>query len=208
MMDRLNKQLLLAIFLLLSSQWSIADSIANLKQFFADTQTMQANFKQVVFDQSGAKVQEVNGNMQLKRPNMFRWDYDKPYEQQIVSDGHDVFLYDIDLEQVTVRAINQALGSTPAALLAGGNAIEEGFVLKNAASKDGLDWVLVLPKNKDSGYERILLGFKADQLLKMELYDSFSHVTHITFDAIKQNPVIENTAFLFTPPEHVDVVGD
>ena len=169
---------------------------------------MRAQFSQVVNDNNGRKLQEVTGTMQLQRPNKFRWDYKKPYEQQIVSDGKQVFLYDTDLQQVTIRNLSATLGSSPAALLAGGDAVEKSFIIKNATRKDGLTWVLALPKAENSGFERVLLGFKADTLRKMELYDSFSHVTHITFSNVERNPVLQDATFLFVSPKGVDVVGE
>ena len=203
------KRLFLCIFLSLAFVGNaLADGVASLHDFFNNTQTMRAKFSQMVTDNKSRKVQEVEGTMQLQRPNKFRWDYNKPYEQQIISDGIDVFLYDTDLQQVTVRALSKAIGSSPAAMLAGGSAVDKGFVLKNANRKDGLTWVLALPKDKDSGFDRVLLGFKDEKLRKMELYDSFNHITSITFDAVERNPVLRDTTFLFTPPKGVDVVGE
>lgn len=206
----MTKFLLRLLFglLFLATTSAFADGVSSLRDFFSSTNTMRAKFSQVVTDTQGRKVQEVEGTMQLQRPNKFRWDYNKPYEQQIISDGKDVFLYDTDLQQVTVRALSRAIGSSPAAMLAGGDAVEKGFSLKNANRKDGLIWVLALPKEKDSGFDRVLLGFKGDKLRKMELYDSFNHITHITFDAIERNPVLQDSTFLFTPPKGVDVVGE
>ena len=194
--------------MLLLSNSALADGVSSLRDFFNNTTTMRAQFSQVVNDKQGRKIQEVEGVMQLQRPNKFRWDYKKPYEQQIVSDGKQVFLYDTELQQVTIRELSKSLGSSPAALLAGGEAVEKNFTLKNANRKDGLTWVLALPKDKDSGFDRVLLGFKADKLRKMELYDSFSHVTHITFDEVERNPILQDATFLFTPPKGVDVVGE
>ncbi len=202
----LNKWLFGLMFLV--SQSALADGVSSLREFFNSTNTMRAQFSQVVNDKQGRKVQEVDGTMQLQRPNKFRWDYKKPYEQQIVSDGKQVFLYDTDLQQVTIRDLSKTLGSSPAALLAGGDAVEKSFTLKNATRKDGLTWVLALPKDKDSGFDRVLLGFKGNKLRKMELYDSFNHVTHITFDQVERNPVLQDSTFLFTPPKDVDVVGE
>ena len=206
----MTKFLLRLLFglLFLATTSAFADGVSSLRDFFSSTNTMRAKFSQVVTDTQGRKVQEVEGTMQLQRPNKFRWDYNKPYEQQIISDGKDVFLYDTDLQQVTVRALSRAIGSSPAAMLAGGDAVEKGFSLKNANRKDGLIWVLALPKEKDSGFDRVLLGFKGDKLRKMELYDSFNHITHITFDAVERNPVLQDSTFLFTPPKGVDVVGE
>jgi outer membrane lipoprotein carrier protein len=194
--------------LLLISQSVLADGVSSLRDFFNNTTTMRAQFSQVVNDKQGRKVQEVDGTMQLQRPNKFRWDYKKPYEQQIVSDGKQVFLYDTELQQVTIRELSKSLGSSPAALLAGGEAVEKSFKLKNAIRKDGLTWVLALPKDKESGFDRVLLGFKANKLRKMELYDSFNHTTHITFNDVERNPVLQDATFLFTPPAGVDVVGE
>ena len=194
--------------MLLLSNSALADGVSSLRDFFNNTTTMRAQFSQVVNDKQGRKIQEVEGTMQLQRPNKFRWDYKKPYEQQIVSDGKQVFLYDTELQQVTIRELSKTLGSSPAALLAGGEAVEKSFILKNATRKDDLAWVLALPKDKESGFDRVLLGFKADKLRKMELYDSFNHITHITFDEVERNPILQDATFLFTPPEGVDVVGE
>ncbi|WP_047533896.1 outer membrane lipoprotein chaperone LolA [Methylotenera sp. N17] len=191
-----------------SAGMAYADGVSSLKDFFLNTQSMRAEFKQEVVDKQGRKVQKVEGTMQLQRPNKFRWDYQKPYEQQIISDGKQVFLYDVDLQQVTVRDLSKTLGSSPAAMLAGGEAVEKSFTLKNAVRKDDLTWVLALPKDKESGFDRVLLGFKEGQLKKMELYDSFSHVTHIAFNQIERNPALTTQTFLFTTPKGVDVVGE
>lgn len=190
------------------SQTVLADGVASLSDFFNNTNAMRANFSQVVTDTQGRKIQEVQGSMQLQRPNKFRWDYSKPYEQQIISDGKQVFLYDTDLQQVTIRELSKALGSSPAALLAGGDAVEKSFTIKNAVRKDGLIWVLALPKDKESGFERVLLGFNGENLRKMELHDSFNHITLITFDAVERNPILQTSAFLFTPPKGADVVSE
>ena len=207
MMTKLVASMFACASMLISSM-AFTDGVASLQEFYKNTNAMRAKFHQVVEDNKGRKVQEVDGTMQLQRPNKFRWDYSKPYEQQIVSDGKQVFLYDIELQQVTMRELSKALGSSPAAMLAGGDAVEKSFTLKNAIRKDGLTWVLALPKDKDSGFDRVLLGFKADKLRKMEMVDSFNHVTHITFDAVERNPSLDTSTFLFTPPKGVDVVGE
>ena len=200
-------RLMFGLMLLLSNS-AMADGVSSLRDFFNNTTTMRAQFSQVVNDKQGRKIQEVEGTMQLQRPNKFRWDYKKPYEQQIVSDGKQVFLYDTELQQVTIRELSKTLGSSPAALLAGGEAVEKSFILKNATRKDDLAWVLALPKDKESGFDRVLLGFMGDKLRKMELYDSFNHITHITFNDVERNPALQDATFLFTSPKGVDVVGE
>jgi outer membrane lipoprotein carrier protein len=199
---------LLLVCSLVRSSLAMADGVSSLRDFFNHTNSMRATFSQVVNDNKGRTEQAVEGTMQLQRPNKFRWDYKKPYEQQIVSDGNQVFLYDVELQQVTVRDLSKTIGSSPAALLAGGVAVEKSFKLKNAVRKDDLDWVLALPRNQDSGYERVLLGFRDEKLLKMELHDSFNHVTYITFASIERNPDLQESTFLFITPKGVDVVGE
>lgn len=204
----LAKYGLLLPFALLLSQPVLADGMASVKVFYEQTQSIRANFHQVVTDKQGRKVQDVQGQMQLKRPNKFRWDYNKPFEQQIISDGKQVWLYDTDLAQVTVRELSKALGSSPAALLAGGEAVDKSFKLVNAYAKGGLEWVAANPKDKETGFEKILLGFKNNKLQEMSLIDSFGHNTKIVFSQLETNPAIDEKAFLFQAPKGVDVVGE
>jgi outer membrane lipoprotein carrier protein len=185
-----------------------ADGIASLKKFYNETHAIRADFHQVVTDKKGQKIQEVYGEMQLKRPNKFRWDYNKPFEQQIISDGTQVWLYDTELAQVTVRELSKALGSSPAALLAGDVGLEKNFRLVTAYRKDDLEWVSTNPRDLDSGFNKISLGFKGDTLQEMDMVDSFGHKTRIVFSNLVHNPVIEPKTFLFKPPKGVDVVGE
>jgi outer membrane lipoprotein carrier protein len=194
--------------LLLTPLFATADGISSLKSFYEKTQTIRADFHQVVTDRKGQKVQEVYGQMQLKRPNKFRWDYSKPFEQQIMSDGKQVWLYDIELAQVTVRELSKALGSSPAALLAGEDSLDKNFKLVNAYRKDNLDWVSTNPKDKDSGFDKISLGFKGDVLQEMDMIDSFGHQTKIVFSKLEVNPAIDAKTFLFKTPKGVDIVGE
>lgn len=185
-----------------------ADGISSLKNFYDKTHAMRADFYQVVTDRQGRKIQEVYGEMQLKRPNKFRWDYNKPYEQQIISDGNQVWLYDTELAQVTVRALSKALGSSPAALLAGGDSLDKNFKLVNMVQKDNLDWVSANPKDKETGFEKISLAFKDNVLQEMDLVDSFGHQTQIIFSKVVLNPTLADKLFLFKVPKGVDVVGE
>lgn len=204
------KQFLVNVLLVsgLYANTVFAGGVESLKDFYNNTNAMRANFSQQVTDNQGAVVQEVKGTMQLQRPNKFRWDYNKPYEQQIISDGKDVFLYDTDLEQVTIRSLSQTLGTSPASLLAGGTEVERSFNLKSMEAKGGLDWVEAIPQGEDSGYERILLGFKGDDLREMRLFDSFKNTTSIAFSAVERNPKLEVKDFLFKTPEGVDVIEE
>ncbi len=201
------KAMILACMLLLPPL-ARADAIASLNSFYKETHTMRADFYQVVTDRKGQKIQEVYGQMQLQRPNKFRWDYKKPFEQQIVSDGTRVWLYDPELAQVTVRELSKALGASPAALLSGEAGLEKNFKLVSAARKGKLEWVSSNPKDADSGFNKILLGFKGESLQEMNLIDSLGNQTSIVFSHIEQNPTLENKDFLFKPARGVDVVTE
>lgn len=185
-----------------------ADGVDDLKQFYSATNAMRANFKQTVFDQKGRKLQEVDGTMMLQRPNKFRWDYHKPYEQQIISDGNQVFLFDIDLQQVTVRAVDKVLGTSPAALLAGGPAVESSFQLSRLVDFEGLQRVQAKPRAKDSGFQVVIISFDHGRLAQMRMVDSFGQTTHIIFSNVEVNPALNTTQFLFHPPKGVDIVGE
>lgn len=193
---------------LFSPLFAYADGVDDLKQFYQSTQSMRAQFKQTVFDQKGRKLQEVNGNMLLQRPNKFRWDYQKPYEQQIISDGRQVFLFDVDLQQVSVRTLDKVLGTSPAALLAGGPNVEESFRLSRLVDYEGLQRVQAKPKQKDSGFQVVIISFDHGKLAEMRLVDAFSQSTHIVFSNVEVNPSLNTSQFLFTVPKGVDVVGE
>jgi len=208
-MIRIKKIVPFLLFpLFLAVQTASADGMSSVKSFYEQTKSVRANFHQVVTDKQGRKVQEVDGEMQLLRPNKFRWDYHKPYEQQIISDGKQVWLYDIELAQVTVRTLSQSIGSSPAALLAGGAAIDKTFKLINAPGKDTLEWVNAIPKDKESGFDMILMGFNANKIQELSLVDSFGHTTKIVFTQVEVNPALEDKNFLFKAPKGVDVVGE
>jgi outer membrane lipoprotein carrier protein len=146
--------------------------------------------------------------MQFSRPGKFRWQYDKPYEQLIVSDGAQVWLYDKDLNQVTVRRIDRALGSSPAALLAGSNEIEKSYTLTAIGIQDGLDWLEAVPRTRDTVFEKIRLGFGKAGLEAMELRDQFGQITVIKFSTIERNANLPPESFRFTPPSGVDVIRE
>lgn len=198
----------LPLILLLLPLSAPADEVQNLKSFFQNTTSMRAKFRQTVVDNLGRKVQEVTGSMQLQRPGRFRWDYNKPYVQLIVGDGQKVWLYDPDLNQVTVRPLDKVLGSSPAALLAGSKDIDKTFDLKSVGKQDQLDWIEALPKEKESGFERVMLGFNGSMLQEMEMRDSFGQITVIEFSAQEVNPKLDARSFRFAPPKGADVLSE
>jgi chaperone LolA len=193
--------------LCLASFSAQAGAIEKLRAFIAATHSAQANFSQVVLDQNGKRIQSASGVMQFQRPGKFRWAYQKPYEQLIVGDGAKFWLYDVDLNQVTVKKLDAALGSSPAALLSGSNEIERGFTLKESGSRDGLEWLQATPKGKDSSFDKILMAFNAQaELVVMELNDQFGHKTVLRFSAMQHNPKLSEQQFRFTPPKGADVL--
>jgi outer membrane lipoprotein carrier protein len=146
--------------------------------------------------------------MQFSRPGKFRWDYQKPYEQVIVGDGSKLWIHDKDLNQVTVRKLDRALGSSPAALLAGSNDLERDFKLSNLGMDRGLDWLEALPKNRETVFERVRMGFGKSGLEAMELRDQFGQTTVITFADVERNPRLGAEVFRFTPPQGADVISE
>jgi len=134
--------------------------------------------------------------------------YAKPVDQLIVGDGERVWIYDRDLEQVTVRRLSKALGSTPAALLAGAAEVEAAFDLRDAGVRDGLEWLEARPKEREAGFERILIGFGPEGLRAMELADHFGHTTLLRFTNVQRNPKLDPAQFRFVPPPGADVLGE
>lgn len=203
------KYIFAVLMLCLAPLAAHADGIAKLKEFVAATHSAQANFTQVVLDQNGKRIQSASGIMQFQRPGKFRWTYQKPYEQIIVGDGQKFWLYDVDLNQVTVKKLDAALGSSPAALLSGSNEIERGFNLKESGSQDGLEWLQAISKAQDSSFEKILMAFNAQaELVVMELNDAFGHKTVLRFSNMQHNPKFPAQQFQFTPPKGADVLSD
>lgn len=185
-----------------------ASTVDELKSLLQQTTTARAHFAQIVLDSNMKTLQQATGTMQFSRPGRFRWEYDKPYEQIIVGDGTRVWLYDKDLNQVTVRRFDRAIGSSPAALLAGSNEIEKDYSLKGLPSRDGLDWLEAVPRTPDTAFERIRLGFGKTGLEAMELRDQFGQTTVIKFSTIERNAKLAPELFRFTPPKGVDVISE
>lgn len=197
----------IVLFLMLLPGVLAAAAVEQLKSFAQKTQSASAAFSQVVLDANGRKLQEASGTMAFARPGKFRWVYEKPYEQLIVGDGKKLWVYDKELNQVTVREIDQALGTTPAALLAG-DAIEQSFNLTEGEKRGDVEWLVAAPKSKESSFERVLLGFRGPDLAAMELKDNFGQTTIIQFSDVKANPQLSADLFQFDPPQGADVIGE
>ncbi len=200
---------LIAIAVLLVAPVAYANgSIEKLKAFAAQTQSARASFTQTVRDRDGATVQTASGKLVFARPGKFRWEYEKPYQQLIVGDGQKLWVYDKDLNQVTVKKMEGALGSSPAALLAGSNDIEKYYNLDAKGVKGGLDWLEAYPRDEDSMFSKVRMGFKGNMLDTMELYDQMGQVTVIRFGNLQRNPKLAENLFTFTAPAGADVIED
>lgn len=186
---------------------SHADAVDALREFTRDAQSGRATFTQVVTAPGSAKQKTSSGSFEFARPNRFRFAYNKPYEQVIVGDGQQVWLYDVDLQQVTVRPMDQALGATPAALLAGAN-VEKDFELKTQPSTQGIDWVQAMPRvrSESVSLQSLRVGFKGNTLAALELVDSFGQRSLLTFGDVAINAPLPAETFRFTPPKGVEVL--
>jgi outer membrane lipoprotein carrier protein len=197
-----------AAFLLAFAGAASASGIERLNQFMTATQSATGEFEQRIYGRDRKVVQESRGTLAFSRPGRFRWAYVKPYPQLIVGDGARVWIYDEDLKQVTVRKLDLALGATPAALLAGANDALKAFVLKDDGTKDGLEWVEAIPREKESNFERIRMGFGFSGLERMELTDTFGQTTELRFTGFQRNARVDPGLFRFVPPQGADVIGD
>ena len=200
----MNK-LLIASLVTFASFGARADAVDTLKEFVNNVKTGHAAFTQVVTSPDGAKKKTSSGTFEFSRPNRFRFSYAKPFEQVIVADGQKVWIYDADLNQVSSRKFSQALGATPAALLAGGS-LEKDFNLSALPTKDGLDWAQATPKAKDGAFQSVRIGFKGRDLSAVEITDSFGQRSLLQFTQLAANAPVSADLFKFTVPAGADVI--
>ncbi len=178
-----------------------------LEDFLANTQTLEASFQQVLRARDGELLQQTAGKFYLHRPGKFRWNYQSPYEQVIVSDGERIWIHDVDLDQVTVQRQEAGLPSTPMALLQDSKKLHESFTVSPLDDKDGVYRLKLNSKSKESDFGEIVIGVDARGLRFMQLHDQFEQVTDIVFSDITINTELAKEIFEFIPPEGVDVFG-
>jgi len=178
-----------------------------LQAFVNDVVTLQGRFEQSLVDANGAVVEVTSGTLRIKRPGQFRWSYTEPYSQVLVADGLNIWSYDADLAQVTVKPQKQALASTPALLLGGSKDALDQFTNEGSFLEDGTTWVRLSPKNTESGFLRVELGFMNDTLSHMVFFDNLQQTTRVTLYDVAVNEPIEQEYFEFEIPADVDVVG-
>lgn len=197
--------LLCGLALCLAAPMARADAADTLRGFVRDVKSGRADFTQTVASPDGASVKHSSGSFEFARPNRFRFDYAKPFEQQIVADGRKVWVYDPDLNQVTARGFDAALGTTPAALLAG-TSPDRDFELAPLPSKDGLEWVQATPKAKDAGLKSLRVGFRGKTLASIEIVDAFDQRSTLAFANFDAGAAFAPDRFSFTPPKGADVI--
>lgn len=201
------KRFVFVCLLLMMTQAHADSGIERLQTFSSQLKTLRANFVQSLYDQQQKVVQTTEGSVLLQRPGRFRWDYQKPYLQQIISDGANLWIYDTDLAQVTVKPFDNALGAAPIGLLSENRPLAEDFNLKELGPRENLLWVELEPKVKDTDFTIIYLGMDEAGMRVMELRDTFGQVTQIQFKDTQLNTDIAADTFMFVPPAGVDVIG-
>lgn len=198
------KKHLIALTLLLSGI-AHADAVDALRDFGRDVKSGKADFTQTVTSPDGKRKKVSSGSFEFERPNRFRFAYAKPFEQVIVADGSKVWIFDADLNQASSRRLSDALGATPAALLAGAN-IERDFTLKAQAAEGGIDWVQAVPRQADSSIQSLRLGFRGRELAAMEIVDGFGQRSRLDFSAVQANVALPPERFQFKLPAGADLI--
>ncbi len=205
---RISSISFLLVWLLLISTQCIAQTTEQmLYESFRNLSSLKANFYQQVLDSNDEIIQEAKGTFELKKPGRFRWHYDPPYSQQIIADGQNLWLFDLELAQVTVQPIEEALGSAPIILLTDIKPLNEDFEIREMPQAFGLDWVALVPKIKDTEFYRVEIGLDEGIIREMKLHDHFDQKTVIRFSEIDTSIAIPNDRFKFLIPDGVDVIG-
>jgi outer membrane lipoprotein carrier protein len=206
----MNRQIGLGFILLLLTfvSWPLRaddEPVRQLKAFLASSRSLSADFKQVLLNEQGQPVKTSFGVFYLQRPGKFRWDYQKPFSQQIVADKGKVWFYDQDLDQVTVKKLDESLGSTPALLLSGEVSLEDNFIIEGQGKDGDMQWIKLSPKSEETTFKYILIGLTKGSLGGMELSDNFGQLTRIYFSDVLINPPLKQNLFQFEVPKGADV---
>ena len=179
-----------------------------LENFLLELTTIKAAFVQTLNNAAGELIEKSEGIMAVERLGKFRLQYENPYEQLYVADGKNIWMYDRDLEQVTVKPQSEALGSTPALLLSSIEPLETNFELRELGEHEGFVWLELNPKDVDSNFDFVKLAMEGDILRAMEMVDGFGQTTRLFFDPMDRNPQLDAGVFQFVPPPGVDVIGE
>ncbi len=184
------------------------DGYGRVDKLLGNLQTLQADFKQTLTDARGEVTEQSSGTIAIRRPNRFRWEYRQPHEQLMVADGTRIWLFDPDLEQVTVRRMGNSLSATPAMLLSGEGKLADNFIVTKTSQDAAAHWVMLEPKRNDTDFKWVRLGFANDLLKYMQLADKLGQITTLEFNNVQKNPPLDASLFVFQVPEGADVIGD
>ena len=184
------------------------DGYQRVERLLGNLQSLQADFKQTLTDSKGQVTEQSSGTLAIRRPNRFRWDYREPHEQLIVADGQRIWLFDPDLEQVTVRRIGDSLSATPAMLLSGEGKLSDNFTITKTSQDATAQWVMMEPKRNDTDFKWVRLGFDGDTLKFMQLADKLGQITTLEFSKLEKNLPLDPSRFVFNVPPGADVIGD
>ena len=200
--------ILLTALALLSPQAFADSGIARLEAFQANVQGMEARFRQQVMDANRKVLEDASGSVVMQRPGQFRWNYQAPFERVIVADGEKVWLYEADLDQVTIRRLSAGIGATPAALLTGKDTVLKYFDVGKSWVEEGMAFVRLTPKSTDAEFAGVTLGFKGAELRRMLLDDRLGQQTRIVLSRLRINPRLSPELFRFKTPPGADVIDD
>jgi len=178
-----------------------------IDEFVDDVVTFRGDFEQALIDAEGQVVERTTGTLEIQRPGQFRWSYVEPYEQWLIADGLNIWSYDVDLAQVTVKPQAQALANTPALLLSGADGALDQFEYQGSYKETVTTWVRLVPRNTESGFMRVELGFVESTLSRMVFFDNLEQTTLVDLRDVAVNEPIDAGRFNFVVPEDVDVVG-
>ena len=204
---KLSAALAAGVFALMGAAGAMASPTSDVEKYLNGLATWSADFKQSIDDGNGKVVRSAAGKLYLQKPGKFRWDYSEPSEQLILADGKQIWFYDKDLQQANVRDMDASLANTPAVLLSGGGSLSSQFDVTAVPPSDGLEWYQLVPKNRDSDFQLVRIGFRKGELASMFLADKLNQVTQLTFTNSKRNAKFAPDLFTFVPPPGVDVIG-
>lgn len=203
------KKMCIALIIVFAPAIYAQNASQSLTQLLNNVKSMQANFTEKLLDKAGKGMQKSKGLMQLRRPGKFRWQITSPNPQLIVTNGHKLWIYDPDLEQVTIRLLTKEAGEAPALLLSSTiTSLEKEFIVAEGEVQNGIQWFQLTPKDKSSMFEMIKLGFQNQTIKKMQLQDNVGHITQIDFLNVKTNVSLAPSLFNFKAPKNIDVIDE
>ena len=200
-------RIFITLFILLSSQLIQANQ--TLDNFFQHAQSMKADFEQSIFNSQGQLLEQSTGYLILSRPDKFILSYELPTQQQYISNGKSIWIYDVELEQVSIKHVDEGMGDSPALLLSSNSNIYQHFIVEDVvvSQSEGMQWIQLISREAENTFERVLLAFKDHHLMRMKLFDSFGQITELKLSDVKLNQAYSNRQFEFIPPDDVDVIG-